>query len=391
MIATQPSRIPEHAGSARKRIVLLTPSLARGGAEVIVTELALAIRRKGWEVAVVSMMEPTAFRDDLERCDVEVFSLGMRPGYLNAKGMVQLFRYLRRFPPNLIHAHMFHANILARLARAFLGVPVVCTIHNILESSRRSDTARFRDLVYRFTDFLSSRTTAISELVTKRYVRDGIIPASRIRAIPNFVDADMYQSDQVRRKQVRDAMKWGDRFIWLAAGRLERAKDYPNLIAAFREVKRDVPAAHLVIAGEGRLRKDIESLIHLAGIETSVSMLGERSDVPDLMKAADGFVLASAWEGMPLVLLEAASSELTCVTTDVGGAPEIILPGRTGLIVPPRDAERLSRAMIEAAKLSEDERGQLGRAARRHVLVHFSKTAVCRQYAELYQEVLISS
>jgi glycosyltransferase involved in cell wall biosynthesis len=391
MIATQPSRIPDEVGRVRNRIVLLTPSLARGGAEVIVTELALAIRREGWEVAVVSMMEPTAFRDDLERRDVEVISLGMRPGHLNAMGIVQLFRYLRRFPPNLIHAHMFHANILARLVRAFLGIPVVCTIHNVLESSRRSDAARFRDLIYRFTDRASSRTTAISKLVTKRYVRDGIIPASRIRAIPNFVDADIYQSDQVRRKEVREAMKWGDRFIWLAAGRLERAKDYPNLIAAFSEVKRNASAAHLVIAGEGRLRKEIESLIQLAGMETSVSMLGERSDIQDLMKASDGFVLASAWEGMPLVLLEAASSELACVTTDVGGAAEVILPGRTGFIVPPQDPERLSRAMIEAESLSEDERGQLGRAARRHVLVHFSKTAVCRQYAELYQEVLSSS
>lgn len=388
MIASQSPVISQRNGSSRNRIVLLTPSLARGGAEVIVAEVARALERNGWVVSVVSMMDPSAFRDELEEFNVQVVSLGMQPGRLNINGLFEFFLYLRRFRPKLIHAHMFHANILARVAGVLLGIPIVCTIHNILESSRRKDSARLRELAYRLTDRLCVRTTAVSERVRDRYVRDGVIREGRIETIPNFVDSEIYHATPGARKEVRTAMKWEGRFVWLAVGRLVRAKDYPSLIAAFGRTKRDTPAAHLVIVGEGPLRTEIESLIRDVGLAESVSMLGERSDIPSLMAACDGFVLASAWEGMPLVLLEAASCECLCVTTDVGGSREIVLSGLTGFIVPPRNPLRLGEVMTEAASLSEKDRRRFGAAARRHVLSNYSRAVVCRRYTQLYEEVL---
>jgi glycosyltransferase involved in cell wall biosynthesis len=390
MIASQSSVILQQIRGSTNRVVLLTPSLARGGAEVIVAEVARAFKQEGWEVSVVSMMEPSAFRDELERSHIRVVSLGMRPGHLNMNGLFQLLLHLRRFQPSLIHAHMFHANILARIAGALVGIPVVCTIHNILESSRRKDHARLRELAYRLTDWLCVRTTAISELVRNRYVRDGIVREERIETIPNFVDSEIYQAIPEMRKELRVAMKWEGRFVWLAVGRLEQAKDYPNLIAAFQKTKRDIPSSHLVIAGEGCLRGEIESLLRNAGLKESVSMLGERSDVPNLMMACDGFVLASAWEGMPLVLLEAASCECLCVTTDVGGSREIVRPGLTGFVIPPGNPQRLGEVMTEAAGLAEDDRRRLGAAARRHVVLNYSKALVFRRYAQLYEEILAS-
>jgi glycosyltransferase involved in cell wall biosynthesis len=369
----------------------LTASLAPGGAETVIVQLAKAVRAGGAEVSVVSMLPPTAFTGELESSGVPVVSLEMKGRRLNIVAIFRFFKYLHRFQPNLIHGHMFHASILARLARVVTGIPVVCTVHNEIESSRRKGSAHFREWIYRVTDALCVRTTAVSERVRQRYVREGIVPAGRIEVIGNGIDPERFRPCPEQRQRTRAAYGWLDSFIWLAVGRLELAKDYPNLIHAFHRVHEHSPASRLVIVGEGRLRTQIEGLITRAGLQEAVSLLGLRTDVPDLVNACDALVVSSAWEGGPIVLLEAGAAGRPVVATEVGAAPEIVVRGQTGFLVPVRDPHALGKAMTELMELGPEERAHMGREARRYVMARYSLRSVHYRYKRLYSEVLAAS
>lgn len=369
----------------------MTASLAPGGAETVIVQLAKAVRAGGAEVSVVSMLPPSAFTGELESAGIPVVSLEMKAGRLNIAAIFRFFKYLHRFQPHLIHGHMFHASILARVARVLTGVPAVCTIHSEIECSQHKTSGRLRDWVYRITEVACDRTTAVSERVRQRYVRERIVPAGRIDVISNGVDPERFRPCAEQRKRTRAAHGWADSFIWLAVGRLELAKDYPNLIHAFHKVHERSPASRLVIVGEGRVRTQIEDLIQSSGLQAAVSLLGLRTDVPDLVNACDALVVSSAWEGGPIVLLEAGAAGRPVVATEVGAAPEIVVHGHTGFLVPVRDPRALGKAMTELMELGPDERAHMGREARRYVMGRFSLRSVHDRYRRLYSDVLAAS
>ena len=374
-----------------RKILLLTASLAPGGAETVVMQLAMALRASECVVTVASMLEPSAFVDELRDVGVHVISLGMRPRRLNLTGIWRFFRYLRQFRPDIIHAHMFHASILARIARFTTGIPAVCTIHSEIECSHRKTSASLREWLYRVTEGAASQTTAVSERVRQRYVENKIVPAHRIQVIDNGVDVERFRPDAKQRSQTRESLLWGGSFVWLAAGRLAIAKDYPNLLEAFHQVHREFPKSRLAIAGDGPLRPSIEELIARHRLESAVSLLGLRADVPELMNACDAFVMSSAWEGGPLVLLEAAACARPMVATEVGLASQIVIPGKTGFLVTPRNPMELSDAMKQLMKMTPEQWAQTGARARLKVMERFALASVYRRYRNLYEGVLAAS
>lgn len=354
-------------------------------------QLAMALRSSGCVVTVASMLEPSAFVDELRDVGVHVISLGMSPRRFNLTGIWRFFRYLRKFRPDIIHAHMFHASILARIARFTTGIPAVCTIHSEIECSHRKTSANLREWLYRVTDGAASQTTAVSERVRQRYVENKIVPAHRIEVINHGVDVERFRPNAEQRRQSRESLLWGGSFVWLAAGRLVIAKDYANLLEAYHQVHREFPKSRLAIAGDGPLRPSIEELIACHGLESAVSLLGLRADVPELMNACDAFVMSSAWEGGPLVLLEAAACARPVVATEVGVAPQIVIPGKTGFLVAPRNPTELSHAMKQLMEMTPEQREQTGAMARSQIVDRFSLASVYRRYQNLYEGMLAAS
>ncbi|MDY0392055.1 MAG: glycosyltransferase [Candidatus Bipolaricaulis sp.] len=177
-------------------------------------------------------------------------------------------------------------------------------------------------------------------------------------------------------------------FAWLAVGRFDVPKDYANLLQAFAYVAQARPEAQLLIAGDGPLRPSMEQLANDLGITDRVKFLGIRRDIPALMNAADAYVMSSAWEGMPNVLLEAAASGLPIVATDVGGNSEVVIDGKTGFLVPPKDPEALAQAMVQLMGLPQEERRRVGEAARQYVEANYSLDRVVDQWEALYREFL---
>lgn len=171
-------------------------------------------------------------------------------------------------------------------------------------------------------------------------------------------------------------------------GRFEAAKDYPNMLQAFRTVAAKRPDTVLLLVGQGSLLEVTKKLADELGLEDKVHFLGVRRDIPELMNVADAYVMSSAWEGLPMVLLEAGACGLPIVATGVGGNAEVVLNDKTGYIVPPRNTEALAAAMAKLMALPEAERKMMGQAGRAHVETNYSLDRVVDQWEALYRELL---
>lgn len=353
-------------------------SLNYGGAETHLVRLCRSLRAQGHDVTVISMCTPEAFVEDLEGMGVPVHSLDMRPGLPDPRAILKLARLARRIRPDVVHAHIIHANILARVSRLLAPMPrLICTAHNTHEGGR------LLERLLRATDALCDLNTQVSAAGAARYIDAGIVPAHKMLHVGNGLDLSGERPDD--RAQTRQALSPDDAFTWLAVGRLEAAKDWPNLIRAFNRLQdADAPPAQLLIVGDGSLRDEIHALAAASPAAARIRFLGLRDDVPALMRAADGYVMSSAWEGLPMVLLEAGASALPAVATDVGGNREVVLDGETGLLVPARDDAALATAMRRLMTMSSPERAGLGRRGREHVLKHYDMAELVQVWLRLY-------
>jgi glycosyltransferase involved in cell wall biosynthesis len=275
-----------------------------------------------------------------------------------------------------------HANLLARAVRPMTQVPaLVSTIHSIY------DGGRLRMAAYRLTSGLVDRFTIISRLAAERYVAIGAVPARRLQVVPNAVDTDRFRKLPEARAAVRQELGLGEEFVWLAVGRFEEAKDYPTMIAAFARLAAVRPTSRLLLVGKGSLQEDVEKQLRVSRLEGRVRFLGVRRDVPELMSAVDAYVLSSAWEGMPVVLLEAAAVELPVVATRVGGVAEVVEDGITGLLVSPGDPAALAAAMERIEALTPEARAAMGTRGRDLVEQQYGTTRVMEMWERLYSEV----
>ncbi|HEY1768166.1 MAG TPA: glycosyltransferase [Terracidiphilus sp.] len=363
------------------QIVYLLTSLGIGGAERLTLALAERMRERGHAVAVFTL------RPRLEHewpTTLPVFRLGMRRTPVSfLAATMRARRYLRDLRPDLIHSHGFHANIFARLLKLLLAQPkVISTIHNVYEGGG------LRMWAYRCTDPLSRRTAAISEAVASRFIALRAVPASKCTVIANAIDLAALTPDPAIRRETRARLGAGSDFIWLAAGRLTPAKDYPNLLRAFAHLRATHPQARLWIAGEGSSAQlaGLDALAEELGLTDGLQWLGLRRDLPALLDAADGFVLGSAWEGMPLALAEAMAMEKPIVATDVGGVRELV--GETGHLVPPHHPELLAQAMQTVMAQSSEDRAAQARAAHRRIQQNFSMETRAEEWESFYNQIV---
>ena len=377
--------MPDDVAAGRLRILLVSTDFGGGGAEEQVKLLLAAFGARGHEVRWASLQDVGPYADDVAALGLPAISLGMRRGVPDPRGVLRLAREVRSFRPHVVHSHMVHANLLARVTRLLARMPVqISTAHNI------SEGGRWRELAYRATDPLCTLTTNVSQAAVDRYVRVGVAPRRKIRYFPNGLDLRRFPGqDSERRQDVRGRLGVGAEFVWLAAGRLVDAKDFPSLLRAMGSVLASQPDTRLFIAGDGPERAALEDLRAGLGLPAGqVRFLGLRRDMLDLMQAADGYVMSSAWEGLPMVLLEASASHLPIVATDVGGNREAVVDGESGVLVPPHEPTHLAAAMTRLMAMRLGERARMGLAGRRHVESAYSLEMVADRWLALYADLL---
>lgn len=364
----------------------MATGLAYGGAETQLVNLATMLKERGWDVRIISMLPPQAFTEELAAAGIPIATLNMRRGVPDPRAVFKLVKILRQWRPDILTSFMYHANLLGRIAGRMAGVPVII-------SSIRNENfgGPHRERILRLTDWMGDITTINSRLAAENLVKRGIVPADRMRVIPNGLILDKFSSNGIDRTRLRKQLGVvEDEFLWLAVGRLEEQKDYPTLLKAFQILSLDNSKSQLMVAGQGPLLEYLKQRTLDLGISDRAIFLGLRRDIPSLLDAADGFVLSSAWEGLPNVVMEAMAAGKPVVATSVGGVPELVQDGISGYIVPPRDPEALAAAMLKMMSLLEEERKAMGQTGRAHIEANYSLDHMVDQWEKLYRELLAS-
>jgi glycosyltransferase involved in cell wall biosynthesis len=374
----------EHPHTKRPgRIVILITTLTFGGAETQVVRLATELKMRGWKVCVVCMVKPTAYTSQLEEQQIPVHSLDMKRGIADVRAIFRLASLIREFRPDIVHCHMYHANLLGRVTRLFCRMPaLVCTAHNFRETSEQDGPTWHKELLYRITDPLAHKTTIICNAAFERYVRVGAVPRKKFQMIPNGVDTDHFMRSKNRRKDAREALGISSEFVWLAVGRLVKQKDYPTLFRALELLKHEQFV--LLIAGNGPLEEELKEECRKRGLEGQVRFCGARENILDLYNAADAFVMSSEFEGLSAALLEAASTGLPAVVTDVGGNADVVIDEITGYVVPPAAPKQLATAIERLMTLPPERLQMMSDAARKLCHEQFRIAAVMDKWLDLY-------
>jgi glycosyltransferase involved in cell wall biosynthesis len=373
------------------KILLIVTGLNIGGAERQVSDLAIHFS-KSHTVRILTLTAPTAFCDELMIAGVEIVSLNMKIGRPSLLALLRGRRLVKEFQPTVVHSHMFHANIYARILRLVVPMPVlISSIHSSYERSRRSRSTReitWRERAYTLTDRLSDTTTQLSNVGLERYLRIGAISAARAIIIPNGVDFSKFTIATMGGVKINiSSMEERENFKWLAVGRLENAKNYPLMIEAAKGLVNDGVHFQLEIVGDGSQRELLNAMVKELNLTRMITFLGARDDVPRLMHQANGYVMSSNWEGLPLVLIEAAASGLVIVATDVGANSDVIKDNETGFLVESQNIVSLKNAMRSVMDLSNDARGEMGIRARQFVKSRFEIQKVGCTWLALYEKL----
>ncbi len=330
------------------------------------------------------MLPPSAYTEMLSAAGIRVWSLDIRRGVPDPRAILRLARLIRQTKPSVVHAFMIHANLLSRLTRLVQPMPVlVCSARSIYEGGR------IREWAYRITDSLCEITTQVCYEGLERYVRRRVVPAHKILYIPNGIEVEHFAPDGEKRHVIRRELGVENAFVWVAVGRLEPPKDYPSLWQAFKQVVLEIPQKTvLLVVGGGFLHETLAEQAQHLGLRDHLRLLGLRPDVSEILRAADAYVMSSAWEGMSNALLEAAATALPIVATDVGGNREVVLHGQTGYLVPPRNPDALADAMLRLMNLPEPERLAMGQSGRQHIVKNFEMERIVDRWEQLYLELL---
>ena len=367
-------------------IVFLTDQLGRGGAETQLVRIGISLHRRGWKVGILSLFPGSDFDEELQaegipHVSCEPLRMPKDRPLIPLRITLRLIRQLRTWKPSTLICFSYHADIIGRVCGRLAGVPV------IIGSLRTAFVkTSLREKVYRVTEPLIDLTVSNSQAGINYMVSRKVLTPRKTLVIPNGMFTSDYPSP-VPREEVRANLGVPpEAFLWLAVGTLNPAKDYPTMLeAATRCVAAD-PRFHLIIAGGGEaidtLRADAES----RGLGKVVRFLGKRTDVARLLKAADAFVLSSAWEGLPNAVMEALASGLPVVATDVGGVRDLIEPGRSGWIVPPRDPEALAERMLSAMALDAPARHGMGAVGREHMATRYDQVRITERWEDLIRQ-----
>ena len=371
--------------TGRIRLLYIITALNIGGAEMMLYRKLQCLNRDQFEVVVVSLIDKGHLGKSIEtELGIPVYELGLKRFINFYKAVSYLGKIIKDYKPDIVHSHMFHANIFSRVIRLFFYYPIlICTIHNLDEKGRRK-SAYWREKAYRFTDRMADFTTQVSRAGLAKYLSIGAVSPGKLAFMPNGIDLSLFKIDAKISVDLRRDLSFEDSFVFLAVGSLTFQKDYPNMLNAFLKVSEKEPAAVLVIVGEGPLKNDLRKLCIEMGLTDKVKFLGLRTDVPVLMKMADCFVMSSAWEGLPIVLLEAAAAGLPIIATNVGGNSEVVLDGENGFLVLSKDSDALGNAMLKIVRMPENIRAKFGVKGYNHVSNNYDIRQVTEKWEKIY-------
>lgn len=368
----------------RLKIVFVIDDLGLGGAQRQLTELVKALPKTDYEAHVISLsVAKRAYAKAIREADVPV-TLIEQSGKWSWHAYRFLSRAIRSAQPDIVHTWLFTADLYGRIAAWRAKVPVIISAVRSVEPDKSWHYVLADRLLRFVTDAFTVNAKAVGEVLTKR---EHVSPV-KIHTIYNGVDLASLDPS-VADGTVRSQLSLGQATPLIGIiGRFAPVKDHATFLRAAALVLRRVPSAQFVLVGDGPLRAELKRLVHVLDIEPSVHFLGNHANMAEVVGALDLVVVSSRYEGCCNAILEGMAMAKPMIATAVGGNPELVAPDRTGLLVPPQDAEQLAQAIRQL--LEDPQRARaMGRHGRQRIEEAFSVSQMMTKTSRLYRELFV--
>ena len=369
-------------------ILHLITRLPTGGAERLLVSILRQLDHTRFRSIVCCIEEGGDLAGEIEALGIPLIILGRKKKGHDRSIVPSLCDLIKTHDIDLVHSHLYRANLYGRLAAKRCGVPAIASIHNTYTKPKWH-----RRLMNWWLSRYTAKIIAGSDEVRRDIERYDWVPARLIETLPNCIDLRRVET-RLSRSEARQRLGFDDQHIVLGTvGRLEKQKGQIFLLRAFARLVNaaDFPAGRhlrLIIVGDGRERETLQEAAVTLDIADKVAFLGTRQDTADLFKAMDLYVMSSLWEGLSLAKLEAMAANLPVIVSDVGGAAEVLGDNEFGLRVPPGNAEALASAIRRLIE-NPDLRADLADKGRQRVVSGYSSEVLMQRLQTLYQTTVV--
>ena len=370
-------------------ILFLVNGFGVGGAEKALLELIKRIDRKGFRVIVASVGQGGVLEEEFRNYSDASFIFAKKFSF-DFSLIQKIAKILREFRVDILQTTLFYADVIGAFAAKIVGTPIKVSWQTALAiPTGNVDDDRIRHiLAYRTAASQMTHIVAVSREVRNYFIENRHIPSKKISTIHYGVDLNRFQkSGKTIHKELGLSEK---NLIISVVGHLSDVKGHTFLLKASPSLIKNNPEIQLVFAGDGAKKQALEMEAKTLGIREHVHFLGVRSDVPDIFRSSDIFVLPSIYEGLPNVILEAMASGVPVVASRVGGIPEAVEEGKTGFLFSAGNYVQLERALSPLI-MDKELREKMGRAGRKRVEDHFSIDVEVRAFQELFQNLFLNS
>jgi sugar transferase (PEP-CTERM/EpsH1 system associated) len=369
--------------SERLAVLHLITELNFGGAEQLLVDSLRYSQSGRFRYEVVTLFDgDTSLAAALRQAGIPVTDLRLKSAGRIGR-LWRFYRRLRRERPAILQGWLIHAILLGRVLGRLAGVPVIIAARHSVNLG-----GRFRDSLNRLTAPLSNCTIAICDLMRRVEIAQGGAPPDKIVTIYNGIPPLEFPPRDVARMTLRRRLDLPDDAVVVGTvARLHAIKGHAVLAHAIPRIVAQRPQAHFVWVGDGQERDNLARLVAELGVAAHVYFAGSQGDVPHWLAGMDLFMLPSLGEGVSVALLEAMAAELPVVATAVGGTPEVVVEGETGLLVPPRDPAALAEAIITLLR-DPARMADMGRNGRQRVANQFSLEKMIQQTETLYEALI---
>jgi glycosyltransferase involved in cell wall biosynthesis len=367
------------------RVLHVITDFRVGGAERVAANLLRTLDSKKFDARAISLggRFGSHLEETLAHDGISVLYMGKERGF-DPLVVARVTRAMGHFRPHVVHTHTYALRYAFPYMLCRRIPAMVHTVHNLAEREIEWYGRWVHWLAFRRGVVPVAIASEVADSIRRVYGIDGF------PLIPNGIPVDAFRGPSLDRERWRNKEGFAPTdVLFVCVAGLRPQKNPALLLDAFYRGAASDPRAHLLFVGNGRLKSVLERQIGAWGLQERVHLLGLRSDIPEVLNAADVFVLSSDYEGNPLAVLEAMAAGKPIICTAVGGVPELV-EGGCGLLVPPRDVQALSKAtsyMLESPKA----RTSMGEASARRAVERFDLRVMTEAYEDLYKELIANN
>lgn len=372
-----------------KRILHIVGDSEFGGGAIVILQLASAAKAKGYEVSILTtsskLIEESSTRG-IQPVQLDCIWRPIRP-IKDIVGLWRLLRYLQSNRYDIVHTHTSKAGFVGRAAATLAKIPFV--LHTVHGFSFHEQSKRLPVFIYSTLERIASRWC--DKIVTvSEYHRDWALQlrigdAEKLIAISNGISEDRAISSKTRNEIRKEFGISPEDVMLVSAGRLAHQKGLEYLVPAVKSLlTKGHHQLRVVLAGDGAMRPELEALIDFFGVTENFHLTGFRSDIPDILSAADIAVMPTEREGLSISLLEAMAAQKPIVTTTIGSNREVTQDGDCAELVEPKEIDALALA-LEKLMLDKHYATQLGEKARKRFLDKYTESKMISAYLKTYE------